>query len=217
MSATGKPEWGLAALVILAVLALVGWRLVSEGRAELAKAATHHEAGQVTRASEHYRRSLRWSLPFGPTRAEAIGGLESLARSAEADGDRAGALLAWRSLLGGLAARRFLYSPANPSRERAKDELARLVALDEKAAIDAGLSPERVGAEHRDLLDREASPDPLWGTFLLAGFALWIVSLVLLIRRGFDPRGRPRWPEARTPIWGALVGFASFVLGLIFA
>jgi hypothetical protein len=46
---------------------------------------------------------------------------------------------------------------------------------------------------------------------------MWIVSLVLLIRRGFDPLGSPRWPEARAPIWGALVGFASFVLGLIFA
>ena len=76
---------------------------------------------------------------------------------------------------------------------------------------------EPPGADHRRLLDEQVAPHPLWGTLLLAGFALWLVSLLLIIRRGFDPAGKLVWPAARGPLSSALVGLASFVLGLLFA
>ena len=205
------------ALVMSAFIALVLGRAVLESRAELQAARSYHDAEQLTRATEHYRRALRWSFPFSPYTDEAVSGLQSVAKELEGAGDGDGALLAWRSLAGGIAASRFIYSRSNAPAARAKAEIARLLALDGRAAIDANLNADKLQADHERLLSRQPSPDPFWGTLLLLGFAAWIGSLLVLIRRGFSPNGRPSWPGARGPLWGALLGLGSFVLGLLFA
>jgi tetratricopeptide (TPR) repeat protein len=202
-------------IVVLAGIML--GRAVTQAGAELAVAKAYQQEGQLARATEHYRRALRWWFPLSPFRDEAVSGLESIAAALEDAEDRAGALLAWRSLLGGVAASRFMYSGRNPAAERAKDEIARLLALEGGAAIDANVSPEKLAADHRRLLDREAAPHPLWGTVLLLGFAVWIGSLVLVIDRGFDSTGKLLWPAARAPLSGALAGLLSFIVGLFFA
>jgi hypothetical protein len=191
---------GVAVAVVFVTLgALLLWRVASESSAELAAAHAYRQEDQLAPAVEHYRRAIRWSLPLSPNTVEAVSALESIAAQLEADGEVAGALLAWRSLAGGLAATRFLYSGSNPSRENASDQIARLMAMNRSAAIDANLS------------------NPWWGTLLLLGMAVWVGALVLLAWRGFDSAGRFRWAAARGPIWGALVGFVSFALGLLFA
>jgi hypothetical protein len=205
------------AVVFVTLGALLLWRVASESSAELAAAHAYRQEDQLAPAVEHYRRAIRWSLPLSPNTVEAVSALESIAAQLEADGEVAGALLAWRSLAGGLAATRFLYSGSNPSRENASDQIARLMAMDRSAAIDANLSTEQLAADHRRLLSDEVSPDPWWGTLLLLGMAVWVGALVLLAWRGFDSAGRFRWAAARGPIWGALVGFVSFALGLLFA
>lgn len=206
-----------AALAAIALVALVVGRATSESRNELQIALSHHEAGELERATEHYRRTLRWSFPFSAYTKEAVAGLESIAKELEEAGNGDGALLAWRSVAGGLAASRSLYSGSSAPRERAKGEIARLLALEGGAAIDANLSVDKLEADHRRLLDQQVSPDPLWGSLLLLGFAAWVASLLVLIQRGFDPAGRPLWPAARGPLWGALLGLTSFVFGLLFA
>jgi hypothetical protein len=209
---------GVAVAVVFVTLgALLLWRVASESSAELAAAHAYRQEDQLAPAVEHYRRAIRWSLPLSPNTVEAVSALESIAAQLEADGEVAGALLAWRSLAGGLAATRFLYSGSNPSRENASDQIARLMAMDRSAAIDANLSMEQLAADHRRLLSDEVSPDPWWGTLLLLGMAVWVGALVLLAWRGFDSAGRFRWATARGPIWSALVGFVSFALGLLFA
>jgi len=216
-----KPGWGrpslAVGLVIIALAALVLWRVASEARTELAAARAYRDDDRPLLAVEHYRRAIRWSLPLSPHTVEAVSALESIAAQLEEDGDVAGALLAWRSLSGGLAATRSLYTGSNPARENASDQIARLVTLDRSAGIDASLSAEQLTADHRRLLSEEISPDPWWGTLLLLGMAIWVGALALLATRGFDSTGRFRWASARGPIWGALAGFVSLALGLLFA
>jgi hypothetical protein len=210
----------VALLALLGIVTLAGimvGRAVTSSCAELRTALAYHQNGQLARATEHYRRSLRWSFPFSPFRDEAVSGLESVATELEGVEDRAGALLALRSLVGGIAASRFMYSGEDPAAERAKDEIARLLALDAAPAIDANLGPDKLAADHRRLLDREVSPDPLWGPALLLGFAVWIVSLALAIGRGFDAAGKLLWPAARAPLSSALAGLVLFVVGLLLA
>jgi hypothetical protein len=121
---------GVAVAVVFVTLgALLLWRVASESSAELAAAHAYRQEDQLAPAVEHYRRAIRWSLPLSPNTAEAVSALESIAAQLEADGEVAGALLAWRSLAGGLAATRFLYSGSNPSRENASDQIARLMAM----------------------------------------------------------------------------------------
>jgi hypothetical protein len=204
-------------LVVIAFGALLLWRVASESQTELALANEHREQSRLELAVEHYRRAIRWSLPGSTNTVEAVSALESIATELETGGDVAGALLAWRSVSGGLSATRSLFSGKNPARENAHDQIARLVSLDRSAAIDASLSTERLAAYHRRLLDQEHSPEPRWGTLLLLGMATWVGALVLLARRGFDSSGRFHWAGARGPIWGALAGLVSFALGLLFA
>jgi hypothetical protein len=205
------------ALVAITLGALLLWRVASASRTELATAHAYRHDDRPALAVEHYRRAIRWSLPLSSNTLEAVSALESIASVLEADGDVAGALLAWRSVSGGLAATRFLYSRTNPARENANEQIARLVAMDRSVAIDANLSTEQLAADHRRLLDEKVSPDPWWGTLLLLGMATWVGALVLLAWRGFDSAGRFRWAGARGLIWGALAGFVSFALGLLFA
>ncbi|MGB3052755.1 MAG: hypothetical protein WBB42_17265 [Polyangiales bacterium] len=207
----------VAGIAIIAVLALLLGRVASESRKELAAANAYRRDGGSGRAIEHYRRSIRWALPLSPYHAEAISELESLAKELEAEGDTDLALLAWRSLSGGIAATRTLYSGSHPARENANDRIARLLAMDRSAAVDARLSTEQLAADHRRLLRDEVSPDPFWGIVLLLGMAVWVGALVLLARRGFDSSGRFHWATARGPVWGALLGFVSFAVGLLFA
>ena len=217
MKTLGQHPVILATVAILAFVVLIIGRVAAQSRAELALAQASRQGGDDARAIEHYRRALRWSFPLGRQTTEAELALESIARASEAEGNIARALLAWRSLAGSLAATRFLYLRTDPARDKAKDEIARLLSLDRSAAIDAGLDAEKLAADHRRLLGDEPSPDSFWGTLLLLGFAIWTGSLVVLARTGFDSDGRLQWVSARGPLWGALAGFASFVLGLLFA
>jgi hypothetical protein len=207
----------VAGSAIIAVLALLFGRVASESRDELDAARAYRQDDRSDRALEHYRRSIRWALPLSPYHAEAVSELESLAMELEVEGDTELALLAWRSLSGGLAATRTFYSGSQPARERANDQIARLLAMDRSAAVDARLSAEQLAADHRRLLSDQLSPDPFWGLALLSGMAVWVGALVLLARSGFDSTGRFHWATARGPVWGALLGFVSFALGLLFA
>lgn len=209
---------GLIAIVALtATLCVVAARVLIDARSELSTGDAFLAEGEHRRAIDHYRRTLRWSFPFSPYIGEATARLEGIAVEREAAGDRSEALLAWRSLLGGLSAARSMYGNRGRAASRAKDEIARLMAA-ETLHVDAeGGGPSDLAAFHRDLLDREVAPDALWGTFLLLGFAIWVGSLLLLIQRGFDASGRPKWLSARGPLVGALAGFTSFVLGLLLA
>ena len=207
----------VGAIATIALVALVLGRVASESRAELSAANAYRQDDQLSRAVEHYRRAIRWSFPLSAHTEEAVSALESIARQLEADGDLDGALLAWRSLSGGLAATRFLHAGSNPAQENANDQIARLAAMDRSAAIDATLSTDQLVSDHRRLLSEKVSPDPWWGTLLLLGMAVWVGSLVIMAWRGFDSTGRFRWAAARGPLWGAIIGFFSFTLGLLFA
>ena len=193
-----------AAFALVAVLA-VPVRMSSEHSAELSAARAATTAGDHVVAIDHFRRALRWSLPLTDQEDEALEGLENIATDREAAGDRETALLAWRSVVGGLSSRRTLYDSPNPTAERAKDAIARLAVGDADAR------------RYRILLDRRIAPDPLGGSVLVLGFLVWLVSLVLIIQRGFDPLGRAQLARARGPLLGAFAGFASFVVGLLLA
>jgi hypothetical protein len=199
-----RPGLVAAALLSIALVA-VPVRVALQSRAELAAAVVSESAGDHARAIDHFRRALRWSLPIFNHQDEAIAGLERIARTREVEGDRAGALLAWRSIVGGLSSARSLYVPPSRDLKRAKNEITRLAV------------PEDEAGRYRALLDREVSPNPLGATFLLFGFFVWLGSLALLIGKGFDGMGRLQLDSARAPLFGALAGFASFVIGLVFA
>ena len=110
---------------------------------ELDLARTARKKADHEMAGLHYRRAIRWSLPWSANPLEAISALESIATQLEEDDDPYGALLAWRSLSGGVAATRFLYSAPNPARANASDQIARLVGRADRSLRLAERDPEK--------------------------------------------------------------------------
>jgi len=216
-----RSMWGrpaiLGTVAVLALTAQVLGRVASESRTDLAAAKSFQQNDEVALAIEHYRRAIRWSFPSNPYSAEAVSALRAIAMESEAEGDTAVALSAWRSLAAGLGATRFLFSGSDPELEHARDQIARITVIHRSAPIDANLSAEQLVADHRRLLRGEISPDPWWGALLLSGMATWVGALALMARRGFDAAGRFLWKGAQGPLCGAIVGFVSFALGLLFA
>lgn len=216
MTAARDRSWPAVLAAILLVMAVVSIRVALEAKREIASAQDCEQREDFRGAIDHYRRALRWAFPLSPFEADAVKGLTRIAQAKEAAGDIPSALLAWRSLLGGVASTRSLVSPTPAEVERARTEIARLLVRAQTAERSG--SAEMTDASIRAAeLDSWIAPAPLWGGLLLVGFALWLASLVALIRRGFDEAGHPRWPAARAPLLAALAGFGSFVLGLIFA
>lgn len=202
---------------ILVVVGTMTARAAWESSKELAYAEASRQSDDLLRSIEHYRRALRWSFPLSPHTRRAISGLEECAAELEAGGDPSAALLAWRSLLGGLAATRVPYLPASSAEVHAKTEIARLEAVQARASGTPEPGVARRVAELRRELDVHDAPQPFWGTLLVLGFAVWLVSLESLTRRGFDEDGRLRWTGARVSLWSALCGLIAFAVGLAFA
>ena len=119
----------LGIVAVATLVALVAARAVTEARNELELALRYQSEDRPLRAIEHYRRSLRWSFPGSPYEPEAASGLRAIAEELEAAGEIDGALLAWRSLIGGMEASRLPFDVQDSRRDHAKDEIARLLVL----------------------------------------------------------------------------------------
>ena len=207
----------IVVLVVLAVATVTTVRVVTASRADLSEANLAFEAGEVARAIRHYRRAMRWHAPFSPYAGRAAAALEGLARRLEGEGNFEGALSAWRAISGGSTATRVLWSDHDPVRERADDEIARLLAVHGRVPIDAGLERNALQSSHRGLLREGMGADPFWGSLLLFGFAGWIAGLISCGAYAFDRSGRVSWLRARIPLSVALIGLFVSILGMLFA
>lgn len=213
-TAEGLPV--LAAVLLVLGLLLAG-RLLLQSRAELHEAELQREAGAKSAAIEHYRRAMRGAMPLNPYPERAAAALRSLAEQCEATADVGCSLASWRAISGSRAAVRWVGTGADPLRSEADARIARLLAAHGRVPIDAGLDQAALQASHEKLLRHAVRESRLWRTLLLAGFAAWLLGLLLLIARGFDPLGTLLWPAARGPLAVALLGFSAFVLGMLFA
>ena len=216
MTAPRDRTWVAVSVALLAVLAVVSIRVYLEAKRELASAQRYDQRGDFHRAIDHYRRALRWSFPLSPFEQDAVEGLMQIAQTREAADDIPTALLAWRSLLGGVSATRSLGSRTPAEAKRARTEISRLLAPVE-ASEDSHDGREDGAGDRRADLGPSIAPKPIGGVLLLFGFALWLASLVALSQRGFDRAGHPSWPAARAPLLAALAGSSSFVVGLFLA
>ncbi|MEM7436228.1 MAG: hypothetical protein AAF436_13805 [Myxococcota bacterium] len=206
--------WALGTVVVLGLV--LGGRSWNTARHEWASGQAAEADGRDAAAIGHYRRAMRWTFPLNAYPDRAATALESVALRLEANGDVHSALLAWRSVAGSEAATRsFWAGSSSERRDRALAQIERLVA--QRPASPAASDPGQDAVRTTDRARSRASVSLAWAWVLLLGFAVWLAGLWLTVTRGFDPSGRLRWTEARTPFTGAVLGLAAFVLGMLFA
>ena len=206
------------ALGVAGVLVLVlGLRVVTASRAELAEGESLRHAGQVDAAIAHYRRAARWYAPGNPYCGEALAQLATLGRDAEAAGDTDRALAAYRSIRGAILGARSFYVPHRAELEHADERIAGILGSLPPPPIDAHLSPEERTAAHLALLEAPARPRVRYGVLALIGLATWIAAAFAFVSRAVDEQGRLVARAAR--LWGAawIVGFGLFLTGLALA
>ena len=191
------------------VFAVVTTRVVVSARFELQQGQLLYEAGDIPGAVLHYRRAGRWHAPGNPYSRAALSALARIAREAEAAGDDAQALAAWRSLHAAIASTRSFYVPNADQLAAADAEIARLMSRQL-----AGDSSVRADIEHE--LAELPRPHATWTWLLLLGFVVWVTSAFRLASVGFDENQRWRG-DANRWVAALVMGFASFVVGLVFA
>jgi hypothetical protein len=205
------------AVLAACVFTVVSVRVVLSAREELAEAETLLAQHDHAAAIVHFRRAARWYAPLSPYNLRALGRLGELARSAEHNGDREGALAAYRAVRGSILATRSLYVPQRSRLDAANQRIASLMADEPAPGVDAGKSHEQLRREHLALLTPIPGPDVFWSCVLLLGFGCWVGAAFALSFRAIDDEDR--WVPRELLRCGSFVvlGFGLFVLGLVLA
>ncbi len=209
---------GIAALLAVCLIAsgVVVTRALVEGQRALHEADAAGEAGDVREAIAGYRAAARWYVPGAGHAKEAYDRLEEIGRAREAEGDRAGALAAWRGVRGSILATRSAYSPFDDRLERANAHIARLLAEKERARAGPASSDGLATAKdwHRDALARVNAPSPAWTLLAVFGLALWIAGAVVFVVRGVTASGvLARRPAIAAAVF-VVMGLVIWLLGL---
>lgn len=209
---------GLRVLAIGAlVLGPIIARVVYSAHSELGAARAAADAGDVDGAIAHYRRAARYYAPASPYHVAALDQLEHVGRAAEAAGDTARALAAYRSIRGSILAARSFYVPEPARLEAADQQIAKLMSEQPAPGMDAGKTRTQLYTEHLALLEASADPSLAWTVVLLAGFIAFGGAAFAFSARAIDEHDR--LIPAAAVRWGAVivVGFGLFALGLSLA
>jgi len=202
------------AVVLLFCGGVVVTRAVWEGRSALAGGDRAQAAGDTEQAIRWWRRAARWYVPLAPHVSAAYDRLERIGAAAEARGDVATALASWQGVRGSILATRSFYTPQEERLEPANLHIAALLARMDGAAPDAGKTETARAAWHRDLLERDDSPDVGWSVLALVGFFTWLGGAALFAWRGISPDDKlvPRAATTAALLIGS--GLFLWLLGL---
>jgi hypothetical protein len=80
------------------------------------------------------------------------------------------------------------------------------------------VSPADGDAEKRKqlhVLKVDRAPAPLWSVAVEASLFGWIASVMFIVIRGFDDKGKPRWRAVTHGMVSFFLTFAFWVLSLI--
>lgn len=218
--------------LVLGVMAggLLYGRFLWQGRRSVRAAELALAQGDRLEATRSYLDALRAYVPGSPFERRALDGLQAAAVAARRAGDVPSERRAWEAVRTGLLATRSLYLPYPTRFAEAQSHLAELDATAafpprQRPVPDLDMVPMRGNAPGRAM--RPLGPAMASTVLALAGFAIWVGAIVLLIRRGVErrpPRAAVKATGTDAGPLGALmlpllfvVGFALFLLGLRFA
>jgi hypothetical protein len=211
------PGLGRLLGVVLVVVLVLSVKVVSSSRAELREADLSRSEGAMEAAVTHYRRAARWYLPVQPYADQALDRLLEIGEDAEARGDRALALAAYRGIHGALMSSRSLWVPDRARLHDVDGRIAALMARADVPPVDAHLSEDDRAELYLSMLEEDRDPVLGWSLLALFGLFTWILGAYGVLTRAIDRDDRFVDVELRK--WGTafVVGMGLFVLGLMLA
>lgn len=215
-NATVRRVRAWAGLLLVCLVVIVA-RVVAGSYTEKQRADAAKARGDLAAAAVHYRRAASWYVPFSPISSAALGELERIGEKAKSEGDYVLALLAFRSLRGGILSARSFYTPHQDLLDRSEHTIAYLMSVQDPPPVDVGKPPEQVAEEHYALLAEHPRPQLGLAMLALSGCAVWMWALFSLARSLEDAHGRIRFRALRKYGLMFVIGVAAFFFGLRFA
>jgi hypothetical protein len=202
----------------MAVMGAVAWRVVSEGRRELAAGEAAFASGDLASATVRARRAAGAYVPLAEHVPRAYERLRVIATEAERRGDIEAALFAWRAVRSAAIGSRWLVFPHARERREADAAIARLSA----AFRDAGGGPGRATAAQSGrrlaaALAVDEGPSRMGSLLVLGGLACIVGGGIWLTRRWPVGHGSETASHGRrivgAPAVLVVAGFVGWLVG----
>jgi hypothetical protein len=198
-------------LLGLLAFALLTWRVVRDGEAQMRESDRAFDAGDLRAATLHARRAAVLYAPGAPHVGEAYQRLVAIAVGSEAVGHPEMAVLAWGAVRGAALETRHVFVPHQAELERANQSLARLEAL-APSPLTPRASPERIRERALRELERDDAPRAPWVIALVAGFALAFLGLGVTALYGVGKDGTLAVSQAKLGLVLTLLGAACWTI-----
>ncbi|MDH3600016.1 MAG: hypothetical protein OEU26_10310 [Candidatus Tectomicrobia bacterium] len=207
----------LALGAVLTACALFAVAVAYRSQQEFARAETAHQSGAYAEAITHYERAIKWYLPHSGSVRRAVASLWDMGVAAEARADTSLALAAYRALRGSLFAIQSLYVPYPEWIPKCEARIAALMPDTMQANYKARAPQEQHRVRFLRMFERNLAPQLGWSLLLELGFLAWVGATIGLIWDVDIRDGRWIWRHGWRWSSGIALGFAAWVIGMLYA
>lgn len=212
-----KKKYLIEGLIACGILVLIIWgKVLYMQRIHFINAENYYRAAQWKLAIREYDDVMHAYSPLSPYVEKSAHRLWDMGKMFEKEDKPMWAVDAFSAIRSSFFASRSFYTPGKGWIEKCDDEIA---LLDVKMLIkDGSLKPENAASERAKLLyvmKVDRAPAPGWTVVAEACFFGWVVSILLIIFRGFDEGGRLRSRQAVYGLLSFAMFFAVWILSLL--
>jgi hypothetical protein len=203
--------------IILGVFfSLVALKMVYMQREHFTRAEKYYASLDWKLAIRQYDETMHFYTPWSPYITKSAERLWQIGELFEKEGKPDWALISYSAIRSSFYASRSLYTPHKDWIAKCDEKIA---DLNVKLLIkDGSVSPADGDAEKRKqlhVLKVDRAPAPLWSVAVEASLFGWIASVMFIVIRGFDDKGKPRWRAVTHGMVSFFLTFAFWVLSLI--
>jgi hypothetical protein len=202
---------------VLTACALFAVSVAYRSQQEFARAEAAHQSGAYAEAITHYERTIKWYLPYSSSVRWAVVRLWDIGVAAEARADTALALAAYRALRGSLFAIQSLYLPYPEWIPKCEARIAALMPDTMRANYKERAPQAQHQARFLQMFQRNPAPQLGWSLLLELGFLTWVGATVGLIWNVETRDDRWVWRHVWRWSSGIALGFAAWMIGMLYA
>jgi hypothetical protein len=203
-------------VILVVFVSLVAVKMVYMQREHFDRAEKYYADSNWKLAMREYDETMHFFTPWSPYITKSEERLWQIGGMFEKEDKPDWALIAYSAIRSSLYASRSLYTPHKDWIAKCDEKIADLnVKLLMK---DGSVSPSGAAAEKKKqlyVLKVDRAPASLWSVAVEAGFFGWIASVMFIVIKGFDDKGKPKWRLVTYGIFSFFLTFAFWVLSLL--
>ncbi len=199
-------------IFVLFFTLLVGGKVFYNQRSHFLKAEKYYSEADWKLALREYDIAMHLYTPWSPYIQKSAERLWQLGEMFEKQDKPDWAVIAYSSIRSSFYASRSIFTPRKDWIIRCNDKIS---DINVKLLIKEGsIKPEEAAGEKKKflyVLEVDRAPSPFWSVLAEAGFLGWISSVLFIIIRGFDDKGKIR----RRAIYGVTAFIFTFGIWVI--